>query len=241
MKDISFGALAKAQATFGPGSRKRKLAAVLEESAPDAPKEKPEDFFSTRLRSKEARLEAPKRTSKHAPAVESARKPVSRKRAIFEPAPALKYRDPRFDPTVMSANRDRSASERANKNYSFLSEYQATEILDLKSQLKKAKDPDTMADLKRTIMSMESKLRAAEGQRREAEIRKRHKKEQKEALSTGQRSQPFYLKEADVKKLAKAERLEGMGKRARDKAEKRRLKREKGKEARYMPKMRREG
>ncbi|KIW26882.1 uncharacterized protein PV07_06675 [Cladophialophora immunda] len=238
--DISFGALAKAQETFDPKPRKRKFAESLEEPSSDNGEVSRADSFDTRKRAKEARIDAPKRTSKHAPTVESARKPVSRKRIIFEPSPSLKTRDPRFDPTVMSANRDRNATEKANKNYSFLSTYQADEILQLKAQIKKEKDPEVVADLKRQVMSLESKIRNTEAHQREKEIRKRHKEKEKEALRTGQKSKPYYLKETDVKRLAKEERLQSLGKKVRDKAEKRRRKREKAKEARDMPRARRE-
>ncbi|OAL37773.1 hypothetical protein AYO20_02950 [Fonsecaea nubica] len=238
--DISFGALAKAQETFAPKSRKRKLAESLEEPASDKAEVNREESFDTRKRAKEARIDAPKRSSKHAPAVESARKPVSRKRIIFEPPASLKARDPRFDPTVMSANRDRNATEKANSNYSFLTKYHADEVLQLKAQIKKAKDPDVVADLKRQVMSLESKIRSSEAHQREKEILKRHKEKEKEALRTGQKSKPYYLKEADVRRLAKEERLQSLGKKVRDKAEKRRRKREKAKEARDMPRARRE-
>ncbi|KAK4935389.1 rRNA biogenesis protein rrp36 [Elasticomyces elasticus] len=240
LQDISFGVLAKAQETFDPNPRKRKLAETLEDSAPTSVAATAEDTFDTRKRAKEARVDAPKRSSKHAPTIESARKPVSRKRTIFEPPAAQKFRDPRFDPTVMSANRDGNATSKANKNYSFLTEYQAAEILDLKSQIKKAKDPHALADLKRQVMSMEAKVRNAHARQKEEEIRKRHKEEEKEAIRTGQKSRPYYLKEADVRRKVKEERLQSMSKGARDKAEKRKQKREKGKEARDMPRVRRE-
>ncbi|KAJ9612524.1 rRNA biogenesis protein rrp36 [Cladophialophora chaetospira] len=236
LAEISFGALAKAQETFDPKPRKRKFSEAEQEPAQFTE----EDTFDTRKRAKEARVSALKRTSKHAPPVESARKPVSRKRVIFEPPTSLKSRDPRFDPTVMSSNRHPSASVSANKNYSFLSQYQAEEILQLKAQIKKAKDPEEVADLKRQVMSMESKIRNAEARQRETEIRKKHKEKEKEAIRSGQKAKPYYLKEADVRKLAKEERLQGLGKKARDKADKRRQKREKGKDSRDMPRVRRE-
>ncbi len=240
LADISFGALAKAQETFDPKPRKRKFSETEEEPAGDKSRQDAEDTFDTRKRSREAKLSAPKRTSKHAPTVESARKPVTRKRVIFEPPAAAKSRDPRFDPTVMSSNRHPSGSMTANKNYSFLSQYQAEEILQLKTQIKKAKDPDAVEDLKRQVMSMESKIRNAESQQRETEIRKKHKEKEKEAIRSGQKAKPYYLKEADVRRLAKEERLQGLGKKARDKADKRRQKREKGKDSRDMPRVRRE-
>ncbi|KAJ9626650.1 rRNA biogenesis protein rrp36 [Knufia peltigerae] len=240
LKDISFGVLAKAQETFDPRQRKRKYEEATQDAIADTGKNE-EDNFDTRKRSKEARIDAPKRSSKHAPVIESARKPVSRKRTIFEPPAAQKFRDPRFDPTVMSANRDRNTAEKVNKNYAFLTQYQAAEILDLKTQIKKAKDPNVVADLKRKVMSLESKVRNAEMRQKEEAIKRRHNQQEKEALRTGQKAKPYYLKEADVRKLAKEERLQSLGKRARDKAEKRRQKREKGKDARDMPRFRREG
>lgn len=238
--DISFGALAKAQETFQPRAGKRKHAETLEESTLRQEAHAAEDAFDTRKRAKEARIDAPKRTSKHAPTVESARKPVSRRRVIFEPPVAAKSRDPRFDPTVMASNRNSNAAEAANKNYSFLSQYQAEEILQLKSQIKKAKDPVAIADLKRQVMSMESKIRNADARQRELDIRRKHKEKEKEALRAGQKSKPYYLKEADVRRLAKEEKLQSMSKKARDKAEQRRRKREKTKESRDMPRVRRE-
>lgn len=236
LNEISFGALAKAQESFNPNPRKRKLA----DTASETHGKQQDDFFDTRKRSKEAPVQAPKRSSKHAPAVESARKPVSRKRAIFDPSAALKFRDPRFDPTVMSANRDRNAVGRANKNYSFLSAYQASEILELKSQIKKSKDPEVIAQLKRQVMSMEANARNAENRQKANEIRSKHKQQEKAALSAGQKSKPYYLKEAEVRKLVNEERRQNMGKQARDKADKRKMKREKGKEAKDMPRARRD-
>ncbi|KAK5061455.1 hypothetical protein LTR84_007998 [Exophiala bonariae] len=240
LNEISFGALVKAQESFHPNPRKRKLADTHQPESSGNHANQQDDFFDTRKRSKEAPVQATKRSSKHAPAVESARKPVSRKRAVFDASAALKFRDPRFDPTVMSANRDRNAVDRANKNYSFLSAYQASEILELKSQIKKSKDPEAVAKLKRQVMSMEANARNAEIRQKENEIRSKHKQQEKAALSAGQKSKPYYLKDAEVKKLINEERLQSMGKQAREKAEKRKIKREKGKDARDMPRARRD-
>lgn len=235
LNDISFGALVKAQESLQPNPRKRKIEHVTSDSHPPDSAER----FDTRERAKEARLDAPKRTSKHAPTTESARKPVTRRRNVFDPSPSLKFRDPRFDPTVMAANRHGDATKNADKNYSFLSAYQASEILDLKSQIKKAKDPDLAAELKRKVMSMQAKIRNVETRQKENEIRSKHKREQREALRSGQTSKPYYLKDSEVKKKIKEDTWNAMGKQARDKAEKRRQKREKGKDSKDMPRVRR--
>jgi ribosomal RNA-processing protein 36 len=89
-------------------------------------------------------------------------------------------------------------------------------------------------------MSLDSKMRAAEAQQRERDIVKRHKQKEKEAIKTGQKSKPYFLKRSDIKKEALAERFDSMGKKARDKAMERKRKRVKGKESKGMPRFRRE-
>lgn len=192
------------------------------------------------ISSKKIKASREGRSSKHAPAVLSSKHEVSRKRAIFEPSPTTKFRDPRFDPTITSANHGRNAVDKANQNYSFLTAYQADEVLSLKSQMKKSKDPKAIENLKRQIMSIESKLRSAEARQKEREILQRHTEKEKQAIKSGQKSKPYYLKASEVKKMVNTERLDAMGKRARDKALERRRKREKGKDARDMPRERRQ-
>ena len=243
LKDISFGALAKAQADLRPKSRKRKfqdLSATPDEDSTTQPNSaRPEHGDVPVIKPRKAGT-VPARTSKHAPAVQSSRHAVSRRRDIFEPPASLKFRDPRFDPTVTASNTDALAAEKANRNYSFLSSYQASEILDLKMQIKKSKDPDVVAILKRQAMSLDSKMRAAEAQQRERDIIRRHKQKEKEAIKSGQKSKPYFLKQSDIKREALAERFESMGKKARDKALERKRKRTKGKESKAMPRVRRD-
>ena len=243
LKDISFGALAKAQEAFIPNSRKRKFqgssAAPEDDSMTQAQSNRPQHGEIPLIKSKKVHT-TPVRTSKHAPAVQSSRHAVSRRRDIFEPPASLKSRDPRFDPTVTASNTDALAAEKANRNYSFLSSYQASEILDLKTKIKKSKDPDLIATMKRQVMSLDSKMRAAEAQQRERDIVRRHKQKEKEAIKSGQKSKPYFLKQSDIKREALAERFESMGKKARDKAMERKRKRIKGKESKVMPKARRE-
>ena len=236
LKGLSFGALAEAQKQFQPKSRKRKLPDDFEG----------DDLVSTiapplqRTEEREQPRPKPARTSKHAPTVLSSKHQVSRKRDVFDPSPAIKSRDPRFDPTVQASNYDQNAVVKANKNYSFLTSYQAAEILELKSQIKKAKDPGIVADLKQRVMAFENRIRSVESKQRLRDIGQQHKQKEKEMIRTGQKSKPYYLKPGEVKKLAENERLEGMGKKARDKALDRKRKREKSKESRHMPRVRRE-
>lgn len=245
LKDISFGALAEAQARLNPNPRKRKLA-DREGSIESAGSTKEFTERDRELRkdidyTNRGQVKHISRTSKHAPTAMSTRNPVSRKRAIFSPPPADKFRDPRFDASVTADSRrgNTSSTQRVGKNYAFLSDYQAAEVLDLKAQLKKAKDPDQQAQLKRQVMSLEAKLRNAQHQRREAEILQEHKRKEREAIREGKKARPYYLKQSELKKQIEQERQDAMGKRARDKSDKRKKKREKTKEARDMPRVRR--
>lgn len=235
-EDISFGALAKAQATLAPASKSQKRKASELEDNPTQSETSYRPPQRGSIKDGTRPNQPIHRTSKHAPTILSSKHPVSRRRTeLFEPSPALKHRDPRFDPTVTSTTRNPQSSANANKNYAFLSEYQATEILNLKSQIKKSKDPDTIANLKRQVMSMESKIRNAEIQQKDREIRQRHKREERAAISEGKKSRPYFLKQSDVRKEIEKERLEGMSKKAKETMEKRKIKRIKGKEKRDMP------
>lgn len=239
LNEISFGMLAEAQEKYAPKSRKRKLPGEFNESNPLEERDRSERAHQ--FREDERQNTKHQRQSKHAPAISSSRQQVSRKREVFEPSPAIKSRDPRFDPTIMSSNYSNNAVEKANKNYAFLTSYQAAEILDLKGQIKKAKDPAMAAELKRKVMSVEAKIRSAEARQRESKIVKEHNQKEREAIRSGQKATPYYLKPGEIKKKAEEERVAGMGKRARDKAEMRKKKREKSKDARSMPRVRREG
>jgi ribosomal RNA-processing protein 36 len=238
LKSLSFGALVEAQENFQSERRKRKLPIEFhdETTNPESMRGQPSLKDGGRGQSRPKQT----RSSKHAPTVLPSTQQVSRKRDVFEPSRSTKSRDPRFDPTVQASNHDRNAVEKANKNYSFLTSYQAAEILEIKSRIKKTKDPDAVEDLKRQVLAIENKIRSARAKERAREVIKQHKQTEKDLIKTGQKSKPYYLKESEVKKRAENERLEGMGKKARDKALERKRKREKSKEAKHMPRVRRE-
>lgn len=263
LKSISFGALAKAQEAFAPPlkSRKRKLAALNaddetpnhlahDQHSPPQPQQHTNPIDNphpTRdVLSKKPLQSLSSRSSKHAPAVLSSRNPVSRKREILTPPPAQRSRDPRFDPTITSATLNEASIARADKAYSFLTAYQADEILSLKSQLKKAEhgrnaNATEAAALKKKLMSMESRVRNAAAKSKEREILAAHKAGEKQAIREGRKSRPYFLKKSEVKKKVELDRVEGMGKKQKETMEKRRRMREKKKEARDMPWARRMG
>ncbi|KAK4934131.1 rRNA biogenesis protein rrp36 [Elasticomyces elasticus] len=239
LKDIDFGTLAQVQAKLNPSKRKHEADEPEVENNPRSAAKEFRDQQEEKER--DDRPEKIARTSKHAPAMMSSKNPVSRRRQIFSPPPAEKSRDPRFDAAVVADGRrgNFASTTSANRNYAFLNDYQAAEVLNLKSQIKKTKDPDQQAELKRKVMSIEAKLRNAQTRTREEDILREHKKSERQAIREGKKSKPYYLKESEVKKQIVQERHDALSKRAKDKSEKRKKMREKTKDARDMPRQRR--
>ncbi|KAK0919791.1 rRNA biogenesis protein rrp36 [Friedmanniomyces endolithicus] len=161
------------------------------------------------------------RTSKHAPAEQTSRHQVTRKRTVVD-YPRRVIRDPRFD---------------SIPNQPFLLDYQRTEIDDLKAALKRAKGEDDIYNLRRKINSMENRLKAHAAKEREQAVRSAHKKEEKGRVLEGKK--PYFLKDKEVKERALVEKFRGMKGKEREKVvEKRRLK-ESQREKRGMPRDRR--
>lgn len=255
-RQISFGALAKAQNSIG---KKRKRGA--EDKTEDQPHDKKSstlDEIRERLRiARERKLgintnttnnnnntqnnngynkpKPPPRTSKHAPAVQSSKIAVSRKRTIIEPT-TIKSRDPRFDPTVVksssSARRNNSSAENA---YAFLDEYRASEIKQLKEQLAKTKDAVQKEELKRAITSATDRQRTLENRKREREVLQEHKKKEKQLIKEGKKSQPYFLKKSELKREVLKKKYESMGSKERAKALERRRKKVASKEKKDLP------
>ncbi|KAL2371106.1 rRNA biogenesis protein rrp36 [Blastomyces gilchristii] len=157
---ISFGALAKAQASLGKRKRptastggispKRAKVPGRHSPTPSASssgeKQEPEPELSEYQKHLAANAKKPPqklthRTSKHAPTIQSSRHAVSRKRTILEPPPVPKARDPRFDSVVLSHSTNGNSSTASNaaiharKNYAFLDSYRKDEIAQLRKQV----------------------------------------------------------------------------------------------------------
>jgi len=171
------------------------------------------------------------RSSKHAPMSQSTKYQVSRHRDVVE-VPKRKIRDPRFG--AMAGLVD---STRIDKNYSFLHDYEATEMNELKAAIKKSKSEEDKEKLKRTLMGMENKKRARLAKEREQNVIKEHRKKEKEAVAQGKK--PYYLKEADIKKQALVNKFESMKGKERERAIERRRLKESQREKRAMPQARR--
>ncbi|GAB1197365.1 rRNA bioproteinsis protein rrp36 [Aspergillus pseudonomiae] len=248
LSSISFGALAKAQASLGPKAKRHaKTAKPTEESPPTT---SPLDDIRARIREarEQKRQESgkskdsvkPARSSKHAPMVQSSKRAVSRKRTVVEPPSVPKSRDPRFDPTVLSQG-GRHDAETARKAYSFLDDYRSSELKELKAKFAKTKNAEEKEALKREIRSTSDRLRAIENRRREEEVMAEHKKREKQLIREGKKSNPYFLKKSDLKKQVMLKKYENMNSKERTKALERRRKKIASKERKEMPMERRLG
>jgi ribosomal RNA-processing protein 36 len=131
---------------------------------------------------------APKaRSSKHAPAVQSSKRMVSRKRKVVDVKKPV-FRDPRFDNMGGVVPDENIMGNR----YSFLNDYRASEIAELRSTVKKSKNEGEKERLKKKLLSMESQQKTREAKEQQQDILRDHKKKEKELIKQGK--QPFFLK-----------------------------------------------
>ena len=239
---ISFGALAKAQASMGPKSKSKKRNPEPSEQPTTQETESPLDTIRSQIRS--ARLEKRKsrdkesqsRTSKHAPAIQSSRHAVTRKRPVVTLPATQKPRDPRFDPTIQATNKSKTTAESA---YAFLDEYRNSELRDLKTQLAQTKDPAQRDALKKSIRSAGDRIRSIENKKRERDVLGEHKRKEKQLIKEGKKSAPYFLKRSDLREQAAVKKYQGMGSRERVRALERRRKKVASKERKEMPMERR--
>ncbi|EMR08598.1 hypothetical protein PNEG_03074 [Pneumocystis murina B123] len=139
-----------------------------------------------------------KRSSKNAPLEMSSKKPVSRFRKVI-PLTKIERRDPRFD------FQDRVNLANLSSKYSFIKDYQKEELQLLKHRLKLEKNNEEKERIKKTIVSMESKLLAAQNKEEATRILREYKKNEKKKAKTGKK--PFFLKKKEQKKLIEANKL----------------------------------
>lgn len=248
LNNISFGALAKAQSSMG--SRKTKRAKPSATDDAETQPANPLDDIRARIReareqkqssssSKSSKYkDLEKRSSKHAPMVQSTKHAVTRKRTIIEPPATARSRDPRFDPTVVGKNTHMPTGS-SEKAYAFLNEYRAKELKDLKEQMAKTKDPFQKENLKKQVRSATDRMRESENRKREQKILAEHKKKEKELIREGKKSNPYYLKKSDLKKEVIKRKYNEMNSRDRAKALERRRKKVASKEIKEMPMERR--
>jgi ribosomal RNA-processing protein 36 len=171
------------------------------------------------------------RSSKHAPMAQASNRQVTRKRQVID-VPKQQVRDPRFGP--LGGPVDETALA---KKYSFINDYQDSEMAELKTAIKKSKSEDEKAILKRALLSMESKKKARENKDREQEVIREHRKKEKAAIAEGKN--PFYLKKSDQKQQALVNKFDSMKSKDRERLIERRRKKVSQKEMKNMPAARR--
>ncbi|EHK27425.1 uncharacterized protein TRIVIDRAFT_34701 [Trichoderma virens Gv29-8] len=205
---ISFGALARAAASLPPSEKKKNKADAAKDDEPTERTTK--ESFKREPKKPSSRVDTSKRSSKHAPQEMSSKRPVSRRREILVDT-RRKTRDPRFD--NLSGNVDEA---KVARNYAFLEEYREKEMAELRMQIKKTKDVTAKEDLKRQLLSMESKKKARQKKEEEARLLQEHRKKEKELVAQGK--QPFYLRKSEQKKQLLMNRYASMSKSQVDKA-----------------------
>lgn len=169
------------------------------------------------------------RANKNRPMEMSSKKPVSRFREVIQ-VPKKVVRDPRFE-TLCGKFDD----EGFKKRYSFLYQNELpAEKEEIKKQLKKAKDPAVVDELKTQMEWIDKQLKSAVTKCNDKEILAEHKKREKEAAKQGKR--PYYLKKSEIRKqklIEKYNELKASGK-LESFIEKKRRKNA-AKDHRYMP------
>jgi ribosomal RNA-processing protein 36 len=132
------------------------------------------------------------RSSKHAPATQSSKRAVTRKRTVVEVKKPV-VRDPRFDP-LTGPRPDEAVLK---KRYSFLNGYKSSEMAELRAIIKKTKNEAEKEVLKRKLLSMESQQKAQAGKEKQQEIVREHRKKERELVKQGKK--PFFLKKCEFR------------------------------------------
>lgn len=259
---VSFGALAKAQATLPSARRKggQSRGGGGEEgdnsdNNSDAEEQEEAPAWGPSKNKKPARVVG--RSNKHAPAEQSSKRPVGRRREVVSSATPVAARDPRFDPMLAarsSAGLTPADEDRTRRAYAFLDEYQETEMARLKEAIQQAKAVAKKAkarggvgeaareleELKRALASMQDRRRTQQRREKEKALVAEHRRREKELVREGKKSAPFYLKRSEQRKQLLVDRFAGMKKGQVDHTIERRRKKLASRERREMPMARRE-
>ncbi|KAI3645977.1 hypothetical protein MP228_008905 [Amoeboaphelidium protococcarum] len=147
-----------------------------------------------------------KRANKNAPMEVSSKYPVSRKRQVVDASflPDHKARDPRFDAisTATVDDKDKHREELfARSSYSFIKDYQKSEMDMLIKQIKKERNPEEKERLNKVLSRLKSRLVEADRRERQQTLKREWKKSEENRVGDGQKQKQFYLKKSDIKKL----------------------------------------
>lgn len=230
MAQVSFGALAKAQASM-PGIRRKGGRRATKTKDEDRTEQDDERHHSRPPPSTFSKPPKPQRSSKHAPTEMTSKRQVSRKRDVISVQKVLP-RDPRFSSASGAVD-----EARARKAYAFLDEYRDAEMAQLRAAIKKTKSAQEKEELARTLKSMQSRKEARVKRDAEQELIAQHRRQEKELVAQGKK--PFYLKKSEQKKQLLLDRFAGMKKKQVDRTIERRRKKLTSKERRNMPVARR--
>ncbi|KAJ5504816.1 hypothetical protein N7463_007690 [Penicillium fimorum] len=231
LADISFGALAKAQASMREKNRNKRTPKDETPSTVDEIRTKLREAREQKLEAaaKSKSKEKKSRSSKHAPMEQSSKRAVTRKRIAVELPPCR-------GPGIRASTRlGVGKHPHGGKAYAFLDEYRASELNDLKEQMRKTKNLQQKEKLKGEIRRAQDKLRSAQNKKREAEVQAEHKKREKQLIREGKKANPYYLKNSELQKQVLERKYEEMGSRERAKALERRRKKMTSKERKEMP------
>ncbi|KAG0129815.1 rRNA biogenesis protein RRP36 [Tuber indicum] len=235
---ISFGTLAKAQKSI-VRERQRSQSLSKKDWVTDAKAQLAalkESQGIKPLKPQKTREEL-KRSSKHAPQEISSKRAVTRRREAVAPIiPAAQAaRDPRFDTAVKGVYDEKVF----RKNYSFLDDYREDEMKALKQEIFKSKDEQKREQLKKELLSMESRRKTEKNKEQGEKVVREHRKRERELIKQGKK--PFYLKKAEQKKLLLAEKYSKLNEKQLEKVLEKKRKRKSQKERKSMPFSRRVG
>lgn len=182
----------------GAKDRKPRRIAGAPESAGDEPAA--DDEADSGAEQTDVPARRPKRSrARDAPVEMSSKQPVSRFRQVVAPVRA-KARDPRFDDAA-GAYREAGFKQA----YSWLAEKKQDELAELKAAAAKTKDPEKRSELRAAIARYRTESRQRSRVEREKGLVADWKKQERERVKAGKK--PFFLKKADQKKLALADRF----------------------------------
>ncbi|KAB2055238.1 hypothetical protein ES319_A11G022600v1 [Gossypium barbadense] len=146
-----------------------------------------------------------RRANKNRPMELSSKKPVRSFRQVIQ-APKKVVRDPVLNLYVVIST--------FRKRYNFLFENNLpAEREEVQKQLKKARDPKVVSELKNHISWIDKQLKFESAKNTDAVILSAHKKKEKEAAKHGKH--PYYLKKSEIRKqrlIEKYKKLKASGK-----------------------------
>ncbi|KAJ3239744.1 rRNA biogenesis protein rrp36 [Chytriomyces hyalinus] len=233
LAEIPFGQLIEVAQTMGSKEFKRVRRGMSVRRSDGEESDTPATRFSKteREETRKKKAEIAKRGSKHAPAEQTSKRPVSRRRDVVEIQKKEVYRDPRFN--KLSGKFNEGLYKRS---YGFLDDYEKSEIADMRVAIKKEKDADKRAELEMNLQRKVSKQISKEKEEKRKSIARQWKKAEMAAVKDGKK--PFYLKKADQEKLALYDQYKNLKSGSVDKFLEKRRKKNSASEKRFLPRSR---